>query len=314
MYRAATVVIESSAAWAWDASWHAAVVVFVILIVRGFAGRWLSPGWRCALWGLVALRLVLPQAPQGDWSLFSAIDRWPASGATELPAISESVSATAGPHVTVGYGPAPSLPDLSAVAKNSVLSHKSTDKIPILPIVWLTGVLVVLARIAVARVRVRRGLALAVSIDDPRVRTLLDCCRRRMSVRRPVRLLATDAVTGPALCGLFRPTILLPTGLIDRLSPQQLGFVFLHELAHARRADLLVEWAIAVLAAVHWFNPFVWLAARLYRTDREVARDAMVLRASPAAESRAYGGILLELIEAFPPRFTSINLLGILSG
>src|SRR5258706_2103581 len=149
MYRAATVVIESSAAWAWDASWLAAVVVFAILTVRGLAGRWLSPGWRCALWGLVVLRLVLPQAPQGDWSLFSAIDRWPASGATELPAISESVSATAGPHVTVGYGPAPSLPDLSAVAKNNGLSPKLTDQNPNLPIGLVTRVPAVLDRTAV---------------------------------------------------------------------------------------------------------------------------------------------------------------------
>jgi hypothetical protein len=74
-------------------------------------------------------------------------------------------------------------------------------------------------------------------------------------------------------------------------------FVFLHELAHLRCHDVLAEWLIAVLTTVHWFNPAVWIAAYFYRADREVWRDAMVLRAVGREHRAGYGSTLLHLLQ-----------------
>ena len=105
----------------------------------------------------------------------------------------------------------------------------------------------------------------------------------------------------PALWGVVRPTILLPPGLCERLSAEQLRFVFLHELAHVRRHDVLVEWLLAVLTSVHWFNPAIWLAAHLYRADRELCRDQMVLKAAGMERGSDYGHTLLALLELCGP-------------
>src|SRR5262245_46669275 len=71
--------LQTSGAWVWDASWHAAVVVGVALFIRQVAGKKLPPAMHCALWSLVALRLILFIAPQGSWSLFGLLERinWP---------------------------------------------------------------------------------------------------------------------------------------------------------------------------------------------------------------------------------------------
>ena len=62
--------------------------------------------------------------------------------------------------------------------------------------------------------------------------------------------------------GLIRPHVLLPVGLAEELSPPQLRWVLLHELAHVRRGDLWVLLLQRVVQAVYFFNPAVWLANR----------------------------------------------------
>jgi hypothetical protein len=134
-------------------------------------------------------------------------------------------------------------------------------------------------------------------LPDADIVALLEECRRAMGVARGVEVIATSAVSGPALFGVFRPRILMPPELRARLSREELRFVFLHELAHLRCWDVLAEWFVELLTALHWFNPAVWLGARFYRADRELARDAMVLRAVGGAERAGYGRTLVRLLE-----------------
>ena len=67
--------------------------------------------------------------------------------------------------------------------------------------------------------------------------------------------------------------------------------------------------------AVHWFNPLAWVAASCFRADREVARDRMVLRAASNRAPRAYGELLLRLMEGRVPlgrRLATVGLVGTL--
>ena len=76
--------------------------------------------------------------------------------------------------------------------------------------------------------------------------------------------------------------------------------VFLHELAHVRRADILLNWLMLFVRSLHWFNPLVWLAMRRLRADRELVCDAMVLAHLAAEERRIYGNTLIRLLNDFP--------------
>jgi beta-lactamase regulating signal transducer with metallopeptidase domain len=64
-------------------------------------------------------------------------------------------------------------------------------------------------------------------------------------------------------------------GFLRSFSTEELRFVFLHELAHVRRRDILMSWLMALLQVVHWFNPLVWFAFSRWRADRELACDAL---------------------------------------
>lgn len=288
--------LESLGAWVWGASWRAAVVVIVVLGVRLVVGRRMSPRMRCGLWLLVAARLVMVWAPQGSWSLFGVLERITLTTHAMNSAAQWTPNQASGVRVTVGYHdamPAAGAPVESAIAP---IEHPwGLGRIA--AGIWFGGAVLLLFRAVLSHLGITRRIAGAPIVDDLRTLDLLERCGRDMRVGRSVGIRVTDAIAGPALWGVVRPTILLPPGLDERLSAEQLRFVFLHELAHVRRHDVLVEWLLAVLTSVHWFNPAIWLAAHLYRADRELCRDQMVLTATGMERRRDYGHALLALLE-----------------
>ncbi len=105
--------------------------------------------------------------------------------------------------------------------------------------------------------------------------------------------------------------LVLPPGLIARLSDGELRFVLLHELAHVRRHDLAALWLLTAARVLHWFNPLAWLAAHLARGDAELACDETVLRHAREAEPAAYGAALLRLVQLAPWRPAAVPMAGI---
>jgi len=120
------------------------------------------------------------------------------------------------------------------------------------------------------------------------------------------------SVTSPALCGCWRPRLLLPPGFGRQFSARELQFVFLHELAHVRRRDLWLNWLVAGLQVVHWFNPLLWFGFARWRMDRELACDALALEAAGEGQKGEYGRTILHLLESLTHRTVVPGLVGIL--
>jgi len=131
-------------------------------------------------------------------------------------------------------------------------------------------------------------------------------------VRRAIRLIENGRVQSPAIMGLFTPTLLLPDEVREKFDARELRFIFLHELAHLKRGDVMVQALIALLQILHWFNPVLWYAFRRMRIDREPATDALVLSRTGEDEKERYGLMLIKLLEHFNQRHSLPTLVGIL--
>ncbi|MBV8841352.1 MAG: TIGR03435 family protein [Bryobacterales bacterium] len=104
-----------------------------------------------------------------------------------------------------------------------------------------------------------------------------------------VPTLSSASIIEPGVFGVFRPVLLLPDGIGDRLAPAELQAILAHELCHVRRRDNLATLIHMVVEAVFWFHPLVWwLGARLM-DERERACDEEVLRMGSDAEAYAEG-------------------------
>ncbi len=112
--------------------------------------------------------------------------------------------------------------------------------------------------------------------------------------------------------GLFRPTLILPTDVRSRFSDGELRFILLHEFAHLKRGDLFLQWLVALLQILHWFNPVLWFAFRRLRIDREPATDALVLSSTGEEQKETYGRVLVKLLQHYHSRHAIPTLVGIL--
>ena len=128
-----------------------------------------------------------------------------------------------------------------------------------------------------------RGRAVARSLrattEAPEaVRAMLAETAADLGLRGPLpRVLLTDTQQGPALCGLLRPVILLPRGLIEQLDSQALRLVLRHELIHLARRDLGWNLLQVCVQIVWWWHPLVWFANARVRALREAAVDEAVM-------------------------------------
>lgn len=100
----------------------------------------------------------------------------------------------------------------------------------------------------------------------------------QLELRRDVAVRVSGEIRMPLTWGCLRPVVLVPVDF-DSWSPARQEMVLLHEFAHIKRNDWLTQLLASGVAALYWFHPLVWLAARRMRVEREQACDDLVLRA-----------------------------------
>lgn len=99
-----------------------------------------------------------------------------------------------------------------------------------------------------------------------------------MGIRKKVEIWVSDFVASPVTIGFLKPMILVPVAAINHLSPQQLEAILLHELAHIRRYDYLLNLLVNIIRTILYFNPFVAALAKSLEREREKSCDEMVLQ------------------------------------
>ena len=113
--------------------------------------------------------------------------------------------------------------------------------------------------------------------------------------RRPVQVCTTTALERPSVIGFFRPRILIPDWLFDRLTPAELRQIVLHEAEHLRRGDDWTNLFQKLALVLFPLNPaLIWIERRLCR-EREMACDEAVVEAT--RQPRAYAACLAGLAE-----------------
>ena len=325
--------------WAWPLFWQTTVVAGAVWALSWLA-RGRSASFRYGLWMLVLARLVLPPGlslPTGIMgdirqpSSHSAGTGFPQRLEAEVTAApSADAEGAFGPSMEVSEerssqrtapGPAPS----GSEAFSGVVSFSAparglpeADSARISPAAalfsaWIAGCglfsLLTLWRF----VRLRRLLGQARPVESGALFDLFRRCRERIPVPRGARcsLWLADVFSSPAVVGILRVRVLLPSRLVSTLTQEELEPLILHELAHVKRWDVAVSWLQVFLQILHWHHPAVWFANRRIRCVREEACDDRVLAATGRKHTE-YGSSLVKVLETSCGRPSlSIGLLGV---
>ena len=113
---------------------------------------------------------------------------------------------------------------------------------------------------------------------QPVYRVFVEETSRRMSILPSVRVWLSSLVEVPVTLGFLKPVILLPLAMVSNLTAAQVEAVLVHELAHIRRKDFLINMGVTILEGLFFFNPFTrWMIADL-KKEREHCCDDLVLQ------------------------------------
>jgi GWxTD domain-containing protein len=120
-----------------------------------------------------------------------------------------------------------------------------------------------------------------------------------LRVARPVTLLESSLTRVPVVIGHLKPIILTPVGLLTGLPTAQIEAILLHELAHIRRHDYLINLMQTMAEGVLFYHPAVWWISNVIRTERENCCDDVVVAAS--GDAHQYAIALTALAESSSP-------------
>lgn len=123
---------------------------------------------------------------------------------------------------------------------------------------------------------------------------MLSDTARDLGVSAP-EMIVCEAISTPAVTGLFRPRLLLPH---ERYDVQELRYILRHELCHLKRRDMLFKLVLLAANAMHWFNPIVYLMLRQADEDIELACDSAATDDLDRAERAAYSRTLLAAVQS----------------
>jgi beta-lactamase regulating signal transducer with metallopeptidase domain len=295
-----------------EASWQASLVIVLILLLRPLLGFRVPARWRPLLWMLALVRLLVPAflLPPNPASLQNL------PVANRPLAHVEQALGKSSTNPVPARGASPAMLDveegIDASAPGSPIRYATPQNWwGLAAKVWLGGACLFAVWLLGGAMNLRRRVARGASDIDPGVAAIWLACCRKVPVRRPPRLVVTDAVASPALVGIIRPSLLLPRHTGVTLSRKDQEHIFLHELAHYRRRDHWTHFLQLLALCVHWFNPLVWLGFRYLRTDREMAADEWVLRRLEDRRIVSYGETLLKVLAGQTPRGMHPYLVGI---
>jgi len=260
-------------------SLFACILIAALLLLTRLGKNRLAPHIRFAIWFLLPIQLLLFVSIPSQWSVKNFLGPQASSlqEAGKMPAVPET----------------PAFQDLPFWAETeAVVKPVSTNW---LARIWLGGVLLFAACYGIQLYRLRRDILAGATVVDHHTLKIFEACKRRMNIRSWIMLVESSRIPGPFLIGVLRPVVVVPVGLLRTLTPEEMRHLFLHELAHLKRGDLISGWVMSLVFALHWFNPLVWIAVSVMNHLREEATDAAVLKCLENEHRFDYSNTLLTL-------------------
>lgn len=252
-----------------------ASLIFALVWLLMRMPRLQAPRVRLALWSLVFIRLVLPPSLSAPWSISALFGQ-------VQPTLISNPFKTLGDH---GTSPESLLLHANPAVDTSHLIWW------VLSALWLLGCAYFTIRFYRSRRSFQTIIQQAHTVSDPAVLRSQAQWRHQLGIGRKIRVVTSERNLSPFTMGSFRPVVFLPQAI---LCENQATWepALAHEFAHIKRWDDAWIQILALLKAVYFFHPLVWLCLRHSHHERERLCDRMVIRKSDMTPSEYGRGLL----------------------
>lgn len=302
---------------------QSSILILILLAADFLLRKKVRAVFRYCIWMLVLVKLVIPPSistPVGIGNLFGDKLTEIKISSTEITPVQKEQALIQIPQLTI-LSPKPELYKEIYPQRTDIRSlewQKEEQKPAAESVTWQGAlfagwvvVVLVLIILLLQRAVFVNGLVKQADEVTGGLNDVIQSCCKHINIKNKIRLKISANAVSPAVCGLFRPVILLPTNLIPNLSKSQIKAVLLHELVHIKRGDLWINLFQTLLQIVYFYNPFLWLANAIIRRIREQAVDEAV-QVALAESAESYPKILVDVAKlAFRHPVLSLRLIGV---
>ena len=281
------------------------VLILLLIFLSPVMAKKIPAKWRYYLWVPVLLQLliIVPLAPEVPNQLTAPVVQFADNVTHQRPIFTQVIKQVTPINKnnvgnknnnkittqteTVSKGSAGTTPYVEN--KNIDFKELANNALNVLPLLWVIGCLASLLFMLLGYILYLRKVKGNIITSD-----LFQTICVEIGIKRKIGLKVSANVTTPMLLGVFYPSVILPE---QEYTESELHYIFMHELTHQKRLDLLLRWVVAFVKAIHWFNPLVYLMSKNINQVCELSCDEAVVSRLSKDETNIYGKTILEVLE-----------------
>lgn len=158
--------------------------------------------------------------------------------------------------------------DLSALTGTSFNSY--INKLaPLISIFWTFGALLMVLRFSANLFYIQNLRNTGIINVEKEWLEKFQMLVQKIKLKRKIAFFKSEMIDSPMTIGHFKPIILIPIGMLSQLSSQQVEAILIHELAHIKRSDYLVNVLQNIIETLLFFHPVTWILSAHIRIERE---------------------------------------------
>ncbi|MCI8482483.1 MAG: hypothetical protein HFJ27_05475 [Clostridia bacterium] len=286
------------------------IIAILILLIMRFFDNELSAKWKCFIYLIPLLFLMLPInriqiSTSNDFAIASVIDQ-----------VETSV------HTLSNYQPEKmekvkqqkeqqEIEDKEELTKSNTRTSHTIDNYTvnmIIPIVWFLGTSIMILILIIENIRLIYQVTKAKKVTNMEIKLILMKCKQSLKIMKKIEIRIQNCNISPCIYGIIRPKILVSEQFCKQDS-KVIENVFMHELSHYKRKDMITNYILLIMTAVHWFNPFAFRLFKKIRQEMELATDEIALSKMDKEQKKEYGLTLISLLQTYETRKVATKML-----
>ena len=254
------------------------ILAIIVLILRKTFDKKISPTWKFAMWFLVLISLFVP--------------------------FRFTINSQNSHEFLISSGI-----DKIELAKENLIANESGK---IFVYIWISAMAIIFLYYIITSFVMRKRIGKE-EVKDKKILKILENCKKQMEVKKEIKLIKQDYKKVPCIYGLFNTKILVTDEVLEK-DEESLKYIFMHELAHFKRCDLILNKLLILITTIHWFNPIIWFCFKQIRQDMELKADEMVLNKIEKDEEKEYAKTLVRLLPISKEEKEPVKLLCVTDG
>lgn len=254
------------------------ILGIIVLILRKTFDKKISPTWKFAMWLLVLISLLVP--------------------------FRFTLESQNSHEFIISSG----IDKIESVKENLIINESGK----IFIYIWLIVMAIIFLYYIITSIVMRKRIGKE-EVKDKKILDILENCKKQMEVEKDIKLIKQDYKKIPCIYGLFNTKILVTDDILEK-DEKSLNYILMHELAHFKRHDLVLNKLLIAITTIHWFNPIIWFCFKQVRQDMELKADEMVLNKIKKDEEKEYAKTLVRLLPISQEERQPVKLLCVTDG